>query len=193
MCQQMSAVPLFTVPKGLVRILDRDLEAAGIAKVDERGRRLDVHALRHTFGTLLSKGGVAPRTAQAAMRHSHIDLTMNVYTDPRLLDVQGALGALATLSLDAASEPMSQRATGTDDQSARSLVAPMVAPNLVQPCRSQSLTGNATSPRGGADGPSTGGASDATVKRKARQSTTDHRACEERVKGLEPSTFSLGS
>jgi len=24
------------------------------------------------------------------MRHSNIDLTMNVYTDPKLLDVQGA-------------------------------------------------------------------------------------------------------
>ena len=69
----------------LVRILDRDLVAAGIArrvkvagkwkidKRDERGRTVDVHALRHTFGTLLSKGGVAPRTAQAAMRHSTID------------------------------------------------------------------------------------------------------------------------
>ena len=68
---------------GLVRILDRDLVAAGIArrvkvdgkwkidKRDERGRTVDVHALRHTFGTLLSKGGVAPRTAQAAMRHSN--------------------------------------------------------------------------------------------------------------------------
>jgi integrase len=56
-----------------------------------RGRTIDVHALRHSFGTLLSKGGVAPRTAQAAKRHSSIDLTMNTYTDPKLLDVHGAL------------------------------------------------------------------------------------------------------
>lgn len=74
--------PLFNVPTGLIRILDRDLAAAGIPKRDDRGRTVDVHALRHTFGTHLSKGGVAPRTAQAAMRHSKIDLTMNVYTDP---------------------------------------------------------------------------------------------------------------
>ena len=79
--------PLFIVPAGLVRILDRDLLAAGIDKADKRGRTLDVHALRTSFGTLLSKEGVAPRTAQAAMRHSTIDLTMNVYTDPKLLDV----------------------------------------------------------------------------------------------------------
>ena len=56
--------PIFTVPAGLVRILDRDLVAAGIAKRDERGRTVDVHAMRHTFGTLLSKGGVSPRTAR---------------------------------------------------------------------------------------------------------------------------------
>ena len=73
--------------------LNRDLKFAGIPKTDERGRTLDVHALRTTFGTLLSKGGVAPRTAQAAMRHSDIRLTMQTYTDPksdrrRMLEVQ---------------------------------------------------------------------------------------------------------
>ncbi len=34
-----------------------------------------------------------------AMRRSTIDLTMNVYTDPRLLDVAGALEALPVLLL----------------------------------------------------------------------------------------------
>ena len=62
--------PLFNVPKGLVRILDRDLIAAGIPKRDERGRTIDVHALRHSFATMLSTSGVAPRTAQAAIRQS---------------------------------------------------------------------------------------------------------------------------
>ena len=92
--------PVFDVPAKLVRILDRDLKAAGIPKRDDRGRTVDVHALRHSFGTLLSKGGVSPRTAMAAMRHSKLDLTMNVYTDPRLLDVHGALGVLPDLPLD---------------------------------------------------------------------------------------------
>jgi len=73
--------------------------------------------MRTTFGTLLSKAGVAPRTAQAAMRHSKIDLTMNVYTDPRLLDVQGAMEALPALPLTGGtqSEAVTARATGTDD------------------------------------------------------------------------------
>jgi hypothetical protein len=53
------------------------------------------------FGTMLSKGGVVPRKAQAAIRHSEIKLTMDVYTDPKLLDVHGALDALPSHSLDA--------------------------------------------------------------------------------------------
>lgn len=68
---------VFNVPRDLVRILDRDLVAAGIAKRikgedgkwkidkrDSRGKTLDVHALRHTTATFLAKSGVAPRTAQ---------------------------------------------------------------------------------------------------------------------------------
>ena len=89
------------MPAGLVRILDRDLKLAGIPKTDSRGWTVDVHGLRHTFGTLLSRGNVAPRVAQAAMRHSTIDLTMNVYTDPKLLDVAGALERLPKLPLQA--------------------------------------------------------------------------------------------
>jgi hypothetical protein len=107
---------VFNVPVNLLRCLNRDLKLAGIPKRDERGRTLDLHALRTTFGTLMSKGGVAPRTAQAAMRHSDIRLTMGVYTDPKLLDVRGALDVLPALSLDAEQKPMRNTAkvTGTD-------------------------------------------------------------------------------
>jgi integrase len=88
------ARPLFYVPRDFVKIFNRDLAAASIPKKDDRDRVVDLHALRHTFGTHLSKAGVAPRTAQAAMRHSSLELTMNVYTDPRLLDVGAAVDAL---------------------------------------------------------------------------------------------------
>ena len=85
-------------------------------KVDERGRSIDIHALRHTFGTHLSKSGVAPRTAQALMRHSDIDLTMNVYTDPTLLDRHGAVNSLPTMNSNAnPTKRERQKATGTDD------------------------------------------------------------------------------
>ena len=60
---------------------------------------------------------VKTRTAQAAMRHSKIDLTMNVYTDPKLLDVAGAMDSLPALPLGAGSqtESIAVNATGTDD------------------------------------------------------------------------------
>ena len=81
-----------------IRVFDGDLRAAGISKNDARGRVVDIHALRHTFGTHLSAVGVHPRTAMAAMRHSRIELTMNYYTDPVLLDVAGAVEALPDFS-----------------------------------------------------------------------------------------------
>ena len=37
--------------------------AAGIPKEDERRRTAEVHVLRHTFSTHLSRNGMAPRTA----------------------------------------------------------------------------------------------------------------------------------
>ena len=77
-----------------IRVFNADLQAAGIPKKDQRDRVVDIHALRHTFGTHLSATGTHPRTAMAAMRHSRIDLTMNYYTDPVLLDVAGAVKAL---------------------------------------------------------------------------------------------------
>jgi len=109
--------PLFEVPEGLIRIFDRDLVFAGLARVenrggkevvvktDDRGRTIDIHALRHTFGTHLSKAGVPLRTAQAAMRHSDPSLTANVYTDPKLLDVAGAVASLPDLPLGKVERP----------------------------------------------------------------------------------------
>lgn len=91
--------PLFRITESALKVFDRDLRFAGITKRDERGRTVCIHSLRHTFATLLSRGGVAPRVAQAAMRHSDVRLTMQVYTDPQLLDVAGALGVLPELPL----------------------------------------------------------------------------------------------
>jgi integrase len=92
--------PIFDVPTGFIRIFDRDLATAGIAKRDERNRVVDIHALRVTFGTHLCAAGVPLRTAQAAMRHSKPELTANVYTDPALLDVAGAIASLPAFAPD---------------------------------------------------------------------------------------------
>ncbi len=86
----------------MTRVVDNDLAAAGIPKRDERNRVVDIHALRVTFGTHLSAAGVPLRTAQAALRHSKPELTANIYTDPKLLDVAGAIDALPALILQSA-------------------------------------------------------------------------------------------
>jgi hypothetical protein len=122
-------------------------------KDDERGRTVDVHTLRHSFGTLMSKGGVSLRTAQAAMRHSDINLTMNTYTDPRLLDVAGAMDALPLLPLDGG-RPEVLRATGTYDSTASPL-APTLAPDTGNQGLSVSFPVNLTTTEPTADQTST--------------------------------------
>jgi len=107
-----ASTPLLNVPTGLARILDRDLAVAGIPKRDERNRVFDVHALRVTFGTHLCAAGVPLRTAQAAMRHSKPELTANIYTDPKLLDVAGAINKLPALALPPHVASMSATGTG---------------------------------------------------------------------------------
>ena len=93
---------------------------------------------------LIKPAGDTPLTAQAAMRPSNIDLAMNVYTDPKLLDVQGTLDLLPSLDLNPSpsTERAAMRATGTNDQDTKpslshpvSLVAPPVAPNSGKLCR----------------------------------------------------------
>ena len=88
---------IFVVPHGFLRIMNRDLEAAGIPKFDEENRVAHVHGLRTTFGTHLSAAGISPRVAQAAMRHSDIKLTMGTYVDARLLDTASAVESLPSL------------------------------------------------------------------------------------------------
>ena len=95
-------------------------------------------ALAAGNAVLIKPAGDTPLTAQAAMRPSNIDLAMNVYTDPKLLDVQGTLDLLPSLDLNPSpsTERAAMRATGTNDQDTKpslrppvSLVAPPVAPN----------------------------------------------------------------
>jgi hypothetical protein len=167
--------PLFDVPTALVKILDRDLRLAGISKRDERGRTLDVHALRTTFGTLLSKGGVAPRTAQAAMRHSDIKLTMGVYTDPKLLDVRGALDALPGLPLDGR-EKEANRATGTADVPSR--FAPGFAPTRCKPVQTVAIPDKMEGEGVQTPSQGDGAVTSIPVKRKGRVSSPDNRPSE---------------
>ncbi len=92
---------IFKIPSQFVRVLRRDLAEAGIAYRDAEGKYLDVHSIRHSTATFLAVAGVAPRVAQAAMRHKNIDLTMNTYVDMALLDVGKALATLPISDLPA--------------------------------------------------------------------------------------------
>jgi len=199
------STPVFTVPAALVKILARDLVSAGIArrvetapgkykidKRDERGRTFDVHALRHTFGTLLSKGGVTPRTAQAAMRHSTIDLTMNCYTDPKLLDVAGAMDALPALPLSAGPqrEAIVVSATGTDDLTASPLV-PTLVPTSGKPCILGSILDKATRTKGEAAEAGAVAVSAYLVKRKDPLTRAVNGSSLVEPTGIEPATYWL--
>jgi integrase len=71
-----------------------DLNVAGIEYVDSRGERVDFHALRKTFGTMLTLSGVGQRTVMELMRHSDPRLTLKTYTDANLLPVSDAVVSL---------------------------------------------------------------------------------------------------
>ncbi len=115
----LTGKPLFDVPKKICKVFELDCKAAEIAKTDGAGRVVDVHALRHTFGTMLARAGVPLQLAQKAMRHSTPTLTANVYTHLGLVDVAGAVdrlpGMRATMDLQQA-------------QAAANSVTPFVTP-----------------------------------------------------------------
>jgi integrase len=90
---------VFKVSPDLNKLLKRDLKWAGIPYKDQHGRTIDVHALRHTTATHLSRAKVAPRIAQGFMRHHDVKLTMQTYTDPGLLDEAEALAALPEMPI----------------------------------------------------------------------------------------------
>jgi integrase len=89
--------PVLFVPTKL-KGWKNDLRKAGIAFLDQDGRRADFHALRLTLCTRLARAGVPVRTAMQLMRHSDIRLTTKVYVDPTLLDAAGAIDSLPALT-----------------------------------------------------------------------------------------------
>jgi hypothetical protein len=182
-----ASTPLFYVPKALLRILNLDMQAAGIPKSDERGRTVDIHAMRHTFGTHLSKGGVAPRTAQAAMRHSSIDLTMNTYTDPKLLDVAGALDALPVLPVNPGNNAARQVATGTHSFP----LVPTLVPDADNRSISRPIADRPGDMQGARHDKSPKRISVAAVKRKTPADAGRQRVSLMEPTGIEPTTSAL--
>lgn len=115
MTGKLPQTPAFTLPSRshMAGMFKADLLAAGIDPQDDGAGKLDFHALRHTFGSLLAAAGVHPKVAQDLMRHSDINLTMSRYT--HTLIGQKAAGINALPDLSRASNSQTQRKTGTDD------------------------------------------------------------------------------
>ena len=170
---------LVQIPSGLIRILDRDLAAAGIPKVDERGRQFDVHAMRTTFNTHLAVAGVDPRTAMAAMRVSSLDLVLKTYADEKHLDVMKAVNLLP-----APPTPTPMLASAGSADVSRPVV-PIVVPTSG---KQGALEGSAGHRR-----PSGEKSARAKKAKNSRDSQVIPAKEKERAKGLEPSTSSLGS
>jgi integrase len=74
-----------------MRVFDRVLEAAKIPRVDERGLKLDIHALRHTFATRCARSGVGLVQAQHLLGHSDPKLTAKIYSHLEPDDLRTAM------------------------------------------------------------------------------------------------------
>ncbi len=106
--RHMPQAEVFTMPDGRgAEMVKADLqrtgdESKGIDPIpfrDSAGRKVDFHALRHTFLTNLANSGVHPKTAQMLARHSSITLTMDRYTHSVLHKQSEAVGKLPALQM----------------------------------------------------------------------------------------------
>jgi integrase len=109
------SAPVFRGKVPSVASLKKDLAAAGIPFFDEAGRRIDIHGMRTTFGTLLSCSEVAPQFTKEMMRHSDMRLTQRYYNDRDQLPLAEALGKLPSFRLP---NPGAQGSTQTSTQEA---------------------------------------------------------------------------
>ncbi len=127
-----------------------------LAVIDNAGRVIDFHALRHTFITSLARGGVHPKLAQALARHSTITLTMDRYSHTVIGEQADALAALPDLTPDRSS-PERHRATGTYDV-AQDVLASNLAFSLSERSSSRGLVSS----------------SQCTKEGESRRAATDH-------------------
>ena len=91
---------IFLAPEGrpwpwhtanLMRVFDRVLNHAGIAKLNAQGEKLDVHALRTTCASRLARLGVPLVMAQRLLGHSSAELTARAYTSLGVEDLRDAI------------------------------------------------------------------------------------------------------
>lgn len=81
-----------TMPK--MKTVKADLARAGIPVEDAAGKRVDFHALRHTFVTNMTRTGASLTVVMNLARHSDSKLTCKTYADAALLPQLEALQRL---------------------------------------------------------------------------------------------------
>ena len=79
-------------------MIQTDLDAANIPYRNDISEVMDFHSLRYTFASNLAKAGVAPKIAQELLRHSDVNLTLNIYTQVGREDLALAVEKLPTIS-----------------------------------------------------------------------------------------------
>lgn len=98
--EAVASDPVFRTPEAAtwmratnnaMRVFNRVLKRAEIARVDAEGRKLDIHSLRHTFGSRLARNGVGLVQVQRLMGHSDPKLTAQVYTHLDVEDLRKAV------------------------------------------------------------------------------------------------------
>lgn len=99
-----------------MKTMAKDLARAGLTLADDRGRRLDFHALRHTFSTNLDLAGCSRATKKKLMRHAPDDVT-DGYTHAELSEMAAVLRRLPSPEA-AVSQPAVMTGTDATDVSA---------------------------------------------------------------------------
>ncbi|HLX62418.1 MAG TPA: tyrosine-type recombinase/integrase [Planctomycetota bacterium] len=107
--------PVVHISSRVLKQLNNDLTAAEIEKKDAAGRTVDLHALRHTFGTRLNNNGADVKTIQALMRHSTAAMTLGVYIHKSKNQMTAAVESLPAIAPAARKETAAALKTGTDN------------------------------------------------------------------------------
>ena len=109
------------LPAGVpgVATLTKDLAAAGIPVNDERGWRVDFHALRHTYASLLGAAGVSEGARVKMVRHSEWRQTDN-YTDSNSIPLHAGMEKLSLLLPSSLASPNSGKSGPSEETAVQS-------------------------------------------------------------------------
>ncbi len=108
LCQARGSGVGLVLPGGVPSAvtLGKDLVAAGVPIQDERGWRVDFHALRHTYASLLGAAGVSEGARVKMVRHREWRQTDH-YTDPNSVPLFAGMEKLSALLPSSLASPNS--------------------------------------------------------------------------------------